>query len=109
MRSVLAIVLLMSVLGCAEHIGRAELLSEIRAGSPPTIVDVRSRREFEESHVPGAVHIPFYAILGGVDLPEGSGADESIVVYCEHGPRAASREPSSGSSATDRFDSSMAT
>jgi rhodanese-related sulfurtransferase len=48
---------------------------------------VRSSGEFAESHVPGAVHIPFYSILGRSDeLPLREG--EALVVYCEHGPRA---------------------
>jgi hydroxyacylglutathione hydrolase len=77
------------VLGCAEHVGRAELLSQIRSGSAPTIVDVRSQGEYDTSHVPGAVHVPFYALLSRADeLPEASDADAPLVVYCEHGPRA---------------------
>ena len=77
------------VLGCADHIGRAELLSQIRSGSPPAIVDVRSRGEYETSHVPGAVHVPFYALLGSAEeLPAAPSEDETVVVYCEHGPRA---------------------
>jgi rhodanese-related sulfurtransferase len=63
------------------------LLARIRAGTAPTILDVRSRGEFEAGHVPGAVHVPFWNVgarLG--DIP-GSAADP-IVVYCGHGPRA---------------------
>jgi rhodanese-related sulfurtransferase len=70
---------------CADHVGRAELLRQIEAGEAPPIVDVRSRGEFETSHVPGAVHVPFYSLLSQGDrIPEG----QPIVVYCEHGPRA---------------------
>jgi len=37
--------------------------------------------------VPGAVHVPFYAVLSRRDeLPIREG--EPLVVYCEHGPRA---------------------
>ncbi|HXI04068.1 MAG TPA: rhodanese-like domain-containing protein [Candidatus Saccharimonadales bacterium] len=75
--------------GCAEHIGRAELLSEIRSGTAPTIVDVRSQGEYDTSHVPGAVHVPFYTLLGSADeLPGASDDAAPLVVYCEHGPRA---------------------
>lgn len=63
------------------------LLSRIEAGTAPTIVDVRSRSEFEAGHVPGAIHIPFWAALSRAsEIP--SGSDEPIVIYCEHGPRA---------------------
>ena len=76
-------------MGCAERMARQELLSRIEAGTAPTIVDVRSHSEYRASHVPGALHVPFYAMLGGVDsLPAGASSDEPIVVYCEHGPRA---------------------
>jgi rhodanese-related sulfurtransferase len=70
---------------CADHVGRAELLRQIEAGEAPPIVDVRSRGEFEASHVPGALHVPFYSLLSQANgIPEG----QPIVVYCEHGPRA---------------------
>jgi rhodanese-related sulfurtransferase len=84
-----ALVLTLSLCACADHIGRGELLAQLDAGSAPAIVDVRSRGEFETSHVPGAVHIPFYSILGSADvLPEPAAEDQPIVLYCEHGPRA---------------------
>jgi len=73
---------------CADHIGRSELLDQLNTGAAPPIVDVRSRGEFEAAHVPGAVHIPFYSIISGLDeLPEPE-VGQPIVVYCEHGPRA---------------------
>lgn len=89
MRRLAGLILLPLALGCAEHIGRVELLEQIHSDSPPTIVDVRSRGEYETSHVPGAVHIPFYSFLGGADeVPAASSQNETLVVYCEHGPRA---------------------
>ena len=81
------VVLLLALAGCAPHISRSELADRIEAGSPPPILDVRSRGEFAASHVPGAVHIPFYAVRSRRDeLPSREG--EPLVVYCEHGPRA---------------------
>ena len=50
------------------------------------VVDVRSRAEFDRSHIPGAVHIPFWlAPVRSAQLPRTRGP---IVVYCELGPRA---------------------
>ena len=72
---------------CADHIGRAELLAQIDAGTAPPIVDVRSRGEYEAAHVPGALHVPFYAMLSEADQIPPS-AEAPVVVYCEHGPRA---------------------
>ena len=80
-------VFMVGLTGCAQHISRAELAARIESGAPPPILDVRSASEFAESHVPGAVHIPFYSVVGRSDeLP--SEEDEPLVVYCEHGPRA---------------------
>lgn len=88
-RTAPALAALVFVVGCADKIGREELLARIESGAPPVIVDVRSRGEYEESHVPGAVHIPFHAIVGGAEtLPEPTSPEEPVVLYCEHGPRA---------------------
>jgi rhodanese-related sulfurtransferase len=78
-----------TLFGCAEHIGRAELAAQVESGEPPVIVDVRSRAEFEQGHVPGALHVPFYSLLSRADeLPPPRNPEEPVVVYCEHGPRA---------------------
>jgi len=64
-----------------------QLLASIEKGTAPVIVDVRSRWEYESSHVPGALHLPFYAMwLRHSQLK--SNSEDPIVVYCEHGPRA---------------------
>ena len=79
--------LLLCLSGCATGISREDLLKEMQDGNAPLIVDVRSEREYERDHVPGAVHISFLSIssgLKGMSTQPG----EQIVVYCEHGPRA---------------------
>jgi hydroxyacylglutathione hydrolase len=68
-----------------------ELHERIDAGDPPNILDVRSRWEYTSGHVPGALFIPFWAIqfLGPLlarRLPVRR--DDTLVVYCGHGPRA---------------------
>jgi rhodanese-related sulfurtransferase len=70
---------------------RDELQQRIGAGAAPAILDVRSRREYRLGHVPGAVSIPFWVIqfLGPLlarRLP--AKPDQTLVVYCGHGPRA---------------------
>jgi rhodanese-related sulfurtransferase len=65
----------------------SDLMDQITAGTPPVILDVRSRQEFAEGHIPGAIHVPFWRVAAG------SGKlfafrDSRIVVYCGHGPRA---------------------
>ena len=63
------------------------LLSAIRTGAAPVIVDVRTGWEYDRGHVPGAIHIPFYSLPWRRDEIPGP-RDETVVVYCEHGPRA---------------------
>jgi rhodanese-related sulfurtransferase len=64
-----------------------ELLAQIKSGRAPTIVDVRSRQEYLAGHVPGAVHIPFWAAASRVSKIH-TPAHDPVIVYCGHGPRA---------------------
>ena len=64
----------------------ADLQARIEAGTAPDILDVRSAREYAEGHVPGAVNVPFWAVVAGAAVPLSS--DRELVVYCGHGPRA---------------------
>jgi rhodanese-related sulfurtransferase len=66
----------------------ADALAEaIAQGRAPAILDVRSRAEYRRGHVPGALHVPFWAIAWRVRrLPVSP--DQPVVVYCGHGPRA---------------------
>src|SRR5262245_32036106 len=64
-----------------------ELAKQIEAGAAPFILDVRSEKEFEAGHVPGAFHIPFGSVGDpGVTVP--SRPADPLIVYCGHGPRA---------------------
>jgi rhodanese-related sulfurtransferase len=73
--------------GMPDRVMPDALLAAIDAGTAPVIVDVRTRREYEAGHVPGAIHVPFYTLLVGQDEVPGP-RDRLLVVYCEHGPRA---------------------
>jgi rhodanese-related sulfurtransferase len=35
------------------------LATQLEGGHAPLVVDVRSQAEFNQGHVPGAMHIPF--------------------------------------------------
>ena len=64
-----------------------ELAQRINSANPPTVVDVRSNREFNSGHIPGALHLPSWKILlrlGNIPTDRNS----ELVVTCEHGPRA---------------------
>jgi len=64
-----------------------QLLAAIKQGNAPVIVDVRTQGEYESGHVPGAQHLPFYAMWSHYDEIKAKPEDQ-IVLYCEHGPRA---------------------
>lgn len=69
------------------HIQQDEILQLIQSGEPPVIIDVRSESEYETSHIPGAIHIPFWSAFSTDQLDDRS-PEELLVLYCEHGPRA---------------------
>ena len=74
--------------GGDRRVGPEALESREHGPDAPLVVDVRSRAEFDAGHVPGAVHLPFQSTWSGREtLPPAR--DTPIVVYCEHGPRAA--------------------
>jgi rhodanese-related sulfurtransferase len=83
---ILAVMMTICAVGCATNITREDLLKQLQSDVPPLVVDVRSQREYDRDHVPGAVHIPFYSIGSGLkDL--GYPKTDPVVLYCEHGPR----------------------
>src|SRR4051812_42499674 len=57
-------------------------------GRAPLLVDVREQHEFEEGHIPGAVHVPRAHLESRI---EGRAGDRSqpIVLYCASGQRSA--------------------
>jgi molybdopterin/thiamine biosynthesis adenylyltransferase/rhodanese-related sulfurtransferase len=57
-------------------------------GAAPVIVDVREQHEFEEAHLPGAVHVPRGHLESRI---EGKVGDKSapVVLYCASGQRSA--------------------
>lgn len=56
------------------------------AGPATTVLDVRNWSEWQEGHIPGAVHIPLAELAGRLDELRGSGP---IAVHCQGGSRSA--------------------
>ncbi len=50
------------------------------------LIDVRTKREFDEGYIPGAVHIPYTELDRRIDELNLS-KDQKIVLYCEAGVR----------------------
>ncbi len=63
----------------------AELLD---GQDPPALVDVRERDEWEEGHIPGAIHIPRGFLESRIEpaLPD---RERPVIVYCAGGARSA--------------------
>src|SRR5919205_4077098 len=57
-------------------------------GAAPVIVDVREQHEFEEAHLPGAIHVPRGHLESRI---EGKVGDKSrpVILYCASGQRSA--------------------
>jgi len=77
--------------GCAAtgegYMQQNDLLAQIKQAQAPVIVDVRSDAEYQNSHVPGAIHIPFWSAFT-TDKLDNTEKTKTVVLYCEHGPRA---------------------
>ena len=56
----------------------------IRSGEVKTVVDVRTRMEWNIGHYPGAVHLPSGSMTGA----KVKKLSEGIIVYCNTGQRA---------------------
>jgi len=70
----------------APETSAAELSRELGGGKKVLVIDVRSPKEFESGHVPGAVNIPIEDLskrIGEMAVP----TDTTIVTVCEHGGR----------------------
>ncbi len=62
--------------------------NELLTGDSPAVVDVRERDEWEEGHLPGAVHIPRGSLESRIEaaVPDRS---QPVIVYCAGGSRSA--------------------
>jgi len=63
----------------------------IAQGSPPVVLDVRSREEYAKGHIPGALNIPHDELAGRLSEIPGDPSEE-IVVHCQGGGRAGMAE-----------------
>lgn len=48
------------------------------------IIDVRSKKEYQEGHINGAINIPLFSIKKNIDKIN---KDKKILVYCQSGTR----------------------
>jgi sulfur-carrier protein adenylyltransferase/sulfurtransferase len=64
----------------------ARRAQELLASDSPAVVDVREREEWDEGHLPGAVHVPRGHLESKIEaaVPD---RDRAVVVYCASGSR----------------------
>ena len=95
MKKILPVLLAVLLLvGCAapaeeityRQISMDEAITMMEEESGYIILDVRTRSEFAEKHIPGAVNVANETI-GTEDIPELSDKDQLILVYCRSGNR----------------------
>jgi rhodanese-related sulfurtransferase len=65
-----------------------ELLKQLKAKSPPTLLDVRSGSEYRMGHIPGAQFMSFWKVIFRLTGALPKDKSEPLVIYCESGPRA---------------------
>ncbi len=90
-RALLIVIINLFLFACTPigegYMQQDELQTLIKNGQAPVIIDVRSSYEYQASHVPGALHIPFWTAFT-TDKLNSYKKTEPVVLYCEHGPRA---------------------
>ena len=61
-----------------------DLLKRVRNGA--ILLDVRTKQEFIEGHINGAIVIPYYEVLKRIEkiIPN---KEQEIIVYCKNGGR----------------------
>jgi len=79
------------LLGCSStgdgYMQQEALLVSIKKNNAPVIIDVRSEAEYQSSHVPNAIHVPFWSAFSNDQL-DSLAKNKTVVLYCAHGPRA---------------------
>lgn len=79
------------LLGCSStgdgYMQQEALLVSIKQNDAPVIIDVRSDAEYQNGHVPNAIHIPFWSAFTN-DKLDFLNKNKTVVLYCAHGPRA---------------------
>ena len=83
--SILAIYLIFKVLGFLSRLGIKQLSpKELDQKKGMVLLDVRTDKEYEQGHIPGAVHVPLSEIGDKVKKLK---KDRELVDFCQNGNR----------------------
>lgn len=90
------LLILVALTACSEHakedttgylqISTEEAKSLMESEENYIILDVRTKEEYEEKHIPGAILVPNETI-GEDEIPQLPDKDQMILVYCRSGNR----------------------
>lgn len=79
---IIVLIAVIFLIGCEEK--KKELtLEEVISQNNYIVVDVRTKEEYDESHVKGSINIPYDTIDENTDLDK----NKTILVYCKSGVR----------------------
>ena len=83
--SVIAIYLIFKLFGFLGRLGIKQLSpKEFDQKKGMMILDVRTNKDYERGHIPGAIHVPLSDIGDKIKKLK---KDKELVVYCENGSR----------------------
>jgi len=82
MKKVLLVLLVLVLCGCGNKETKKDVY-QIMKENEHIIIDVRTKEEYDESHVVGAINIPYDEIDKDINLDK----NKIIFVYCKSGKR----------------------
>lgn len=84
MKKFIVLLFFLLLVGCGKEVEKTKLdVNRLMKENEYIIIDVRSKEEYEESHVKGAINIPHDEINENVNLDK----DKIIFIYCQSGMR----------------------
>ena len=77
-----------------DEVDAAEAMAALNNGDSPLLLDIRERDEWDEGHLPDAIHIPrgsleFKADLSAPSADKNFALDRPVILHCASGGRAA--------------------
>lgn len=83
MKKFLVFLILITMCGCSHKSGEDNSYQSIMQKEDYIIIDVRTKEEYDEQHIKGAINIPYNEINENSDIPK----DKVVFVYCKSGAR----------------------
>lgn len=83
MKKIVLIIIAILLCGCSSQFLSNEELNEIIKKDNYTIIDVRTKEEYEESHIKDSINIPYDEITEDSNIDK----NKTILVYCRSGKR----------------------